>query len=62
MAEYSKNVDDTRIKRIRPLIPPALLMEDFPMSGTAADTGGLSLSYFAVVLQDSVRLRSSCRA
>lgn len=27
-----------RIKNIRPVIPPALLLEDFPVSGTAADT------------------------
>lgn len=31
--------DDVRIKQIRPLIPPALLLEDFPLSGAAADTG-----------------------
>ena len=39
MSDQSYRVDDTRIKRIRPLIPPALLMEDFPLSGAAADTG-----------------------
>ncbi|KAL7007974.1 hypothetical protein EMMF5_002623 [Cystobasidiomycetes sp. EMM_F5] len=51
MAEYSKNVDDTRIKRIRPLIPPALLMEDFPMSGTAADTDVKAALEYAKLLK-----------
>lgn len=39
MANILADIDDTRIKAIRPVIPPALLMEDFPLSGRAADTG-----------------------
>jgi len=31
-------MDDTRIKTIRPLIPPQILMEDYPLSPAAAET------------------------
>merc|ERR1711939_94115 len=34
----TSQTDDVRIKQIRPLIPPALLLEDFPLSGAAQDT------------------------
>jgi hypothetical protein len=37
-------IDDTRIKAIRPLISPALILEDYPLSGTATDTGKLWFS------------------
>ena len=32
-------VDDIRIRAMRPLLPPGLLLEDYPLSGSAADTG-----------------------
>jgi 3-deoxy-7-phosphoheptulonate synthase len=32
-------LDDKRIKNIRPLIPPQILMEDYPLSAKAAQTG-----------------------
>jgi 3-deoxy-7-phosphoheptulonate synthase len=31
-------LDDQRIKQIRPLIPPQILMEDFPLSQNALKT------------------------
>lgn len=31
-------LDDRRIKRINPLIPPQILVEDYPLSMTAAQT------------------------
>lgn len=32
------SLDDTRIKRIRPLIPPQILIEDYPLTVEAAAT------------------------
>ena len=31
-------LDDTRIKRIRPIIPPQILIEDYPVTIEAAET------------------------
>ncbi|MFW5802277.1 MAG: 3-deoxy-7-phosphoheptulonate synthase, partial [Spirochaeta sp.] len=32
------NTDDTRIQQLKPLIPPAILMEDYPLSDTGSNT------------------------
>jgi hypothetical protein len=49
MANTLQGIDDTRIKAIRPVIPPALLMEDFPLTGRAADTGVLFVPFTLTV-------------
>ena len=33
----SESTDDVRIESLRPLLPPAILMEELPASGTIAD-------------------------
>lgn len=51
----SSAVEDTRIGDVRPLIPPACLSEDIPLSAKARETVSLSPA-FARALSRSVSL------
>jgi 3-deoxy-7-phosphoheptulonate synthase len=37
-ASMTRNTDDLRIRQVRPLIPPAILVEEMPVTATVADT------------------------
>lgn len=46
------NTDDTRIQQLKPLIPPAILMEDFPLSEEGSETVELGRSTIESIIQE----------
>lgn len=47
------NTDDTRIQQLKPLIPPAILMEDYPLSDTASATVETGRSSIEAIMNGS---------
>ena len=57
-----KRTDDLRITQVRPLIPPAILLEEIPISERASNVVSDTRTAMANVLEAAIRGSSSSSA